>query len=223
MKKIISFSLYGNKPMYTIGAIKNADLAKIIYPDWICLYYIFDCVPKNIIDELRKKENVELKIFNHKMENDSRGMFYRFFPLASKEYDYVICRDTDSRLSYREKYAVDEWISSGKSFHIMRDHPYHKSLIQGGLWGSKCGIIENLLEKINTFSPSKEKGQDERFLEKEIWPHIKDNCTIHDEFWFKCPYPTACKRGKENNGVYFLGQVFDENDKFNDDDLRYFK
>jgi len=34
-KKIISFSLWGDKPMYTIGAIKNAKLAEEIYPGWI--------------------------------------------------------------------------------------------------------------------------------------------------------------------------------------------
>jgi len=34
MKKIISFSLWGDNPVYTQGAIRNAELAKEIYPDW---------------------------------------------------------------------------------------------------------------------------------------------------------------------------------------------
>ena len=49
MKKLICFSLWGDDSTYTIGAIKNADLAKKHYPGWICRYYIADCVPKNII------------------------------------------------------------------------------------------------------------------------------------------------------------------------------
>ena len=32
--KVISFSLWGNKLMYTIGAIRNADLVKQFYPDF---------------------------------------------------------------------------------------------------------------------------------------------------------------------------------------------
>ena len=62
MKKLICFSLWGDDSTYTIGAIKNADLAKKHYPGWICRYYIADCVPKNIIDELSNKDNVEIKL-----------------------------------------------------------------------------------------------------------------------------------------------------------------
>ena len=36
MKKVISFSLYGNDPKYTIGMIKNVNISKELYPDWIC-------------------------------------------------------------------------------------------------------------------------------------------------------------------------------------------
>ena len=39
MKKIISFSLWGNSPKYLIGALKNADLAKEFYRDWECHFY----------------------------------------------------------------------------------------------------------------------------------------------------------------------------------------
>ena len=34
MKKVISFSLWGDIPRYTVGAIKNADLALRFYPDF---------------------------------------------------------------------------------------------------------------------------------------------------------------------------------------------
>ena len=37
MKKIISFSLWGDILTYTQGAIKNVELAKEVFPDWICL------------------------------------------------------------------------------------------------------------------------------------------------------------------------------------------
>ena len=52
MKKVISFSLWGDNPIYTIGAIKNAELAKEIYPDWTCRYYIGKSTPLEIVNKL---------------------------------------------------------------------------------------------------------------------------------------------------------------------------
>ena len=51
MKKIISFCLWGDNPKYTIGAIENAKLAKTIYPDWTCRFYVGTSTPDEIWDE----------------------------------------------------------------------------------------------------------------------------------------------------------------------------
>ena len=48
MKKIISFSLYGTESKYTHGALCNAELAKVIYPEWICRFYCGESVPREI-------------------------------------------------------------------------------------------------------------------------------------------------------------------------------
>lgn len=40
MKKVISFSLWRDKNIYNIGAIKNADDAVTIYPDFECWFYV---------------------------------------------------------------------------------------------------------------------------------------------------------------------------------------
>ena len=53
-KKIIAFSLWGEKPVYNVGAIRNAELAKEIYPDWICRYYLGKSVPFQTIQEFTK-------------------------------------------------------------------------------------------------------------------------------------------------------------------------
>lgn len=39
IKKIIAFSLWGDNPKYTVGAIKNAKLTSEIYPGWISRFY----------------------------------------------------------------------------------------------------------------------------------------------------------------------------------------
>ena len=48
MKKIISFSLWGNNKGYYDGAVKNILLAQKIYPDWICRFYCANDAKKNI-------------------------------------------------------------------------------------------------------------------------------------------------------------------------------
>ena len=80
--KLITFSLWGDNPKYTIGAIKNANLAKEIYPDWICRYYVGKTVPSSIIEELEKMSNVQ--IIRMEEDGDWKGMFWRFEP-ASEE------------------------------------------------------------------------------------------------------------------------------------------
>ena len=53
MKKVISFSLWGDDPKYTIGAIRNAELAKTVYPGWVPRFYCAkNSVPENIINQL---------------------------------------------------------------------------------------------------------------------------------------------------------------------------
>ena len=105
MKKIIAFSLWGDNPKYTVGLIKNLDLAKEIYPGWICRVYCGKSVPENIISEIEKRDNKELIIMDE--QGDWEGMFWRFF--AAEDADIMISRDSDSRLNNREKAAVEQW------------------------------------------------------------------------------------------------------------------
>ena len=77
----------------------------------------------------------------------------------------MIVRDTDSRLGIREKLAVDEWLDSGKKLHIMRDHPYHRVPMLGGMWGCRPVLMDGLFDKIDQHIKSNpdEKGSDQHF------------------------------------------------------------
>lgn len=50
---------------------------------------------------------------------------WRFLPLLDPTVNRVIFRDTDSLVSDREVDAVNEWIKSDTTFHIMRDYVGH--------------------------------------------------------------------------------------------------
>lgn len=207
MKKIISFCLWGNNPKYCIGAIKNSELYKTIYPDWICRFYIGYDVDVKIIHNLIKND-CEVVIMPPNI-NGWINLLWRFKPSIDSEVDIFICRDTDSRLNLREKFAVDEWLKSNKSIHIMRDHPYHNNSMLAGMIGFKRSIFETLNASLRQFTFKDEYGTDYNFFNNVLYPIIKEDCIIHDEIFDKKPFPTK----RLNNE--FVGQVLDENDIVN--------
>lgn len=203
MKKVISFSLWGDNPKYTIGAIENAKLAQEIYPGWDCYFFLGSSVTNTIQDRLLSIPNVVLFYKDH--PGDWRGMFWRFETSYDLEVDVSIFRDTDSRLSLREKYAVDEWLSSDKTFHIMRDHPYHMFPILGGMWGYKKNNKYDMRNLLTSFNKTNRYGTDYEFFSNVLYPMIGEDKTVHDPLVDKKPFPT------ERIDREFVGDVFDEN------------
>ncbi|CAF1463214.1 unnamed protein product, partial [Didymodactylos carnosus] len=116
------------------------------------------------------------------------GKIWRFIPTLDPFVDYVSSRDVDSPLTTREQVAVQQFLTSGKLFHVIRDHPMHGVPILGGLWTTANGknrvfilkLFKVLLnqEKIRNYP----KTHDQTFLEKLIWPHISSFALIHDSF-----------------------------------------
>ena len=204
MKKIISFSLWGDNPVYTIGAIKNAELSLEIYPGWICRYYVGKSVPNEIVSALITKKNTEVFVMNE--AGDWTGMFWRFYPASEPDVEVMISRDTDSRLDKREKAAVDEWLSSDKDFHIMRDHPYHTTEILGGMWGVRGDRLSNMRQMILEYTKGDFWQVDQNFLKEKIYPLVMKHAWIHDEFFEKKPFPLPREQGR------FVGQAYNKDD-----------
>lgn len=205
MKKIISYSLWGNQPKYVAGAIKNAKNNAVIYPDFISRFYVDLIVPKDAIFYLEEMYNTE--VIQRDLVGDWRFSLQRFLPFSEKDVEYFISRDCDSRCSVREKSAVDEWIKSGKDFHIMRDHPFHGNYpILAGMFGSKGGLINNIEEIIQSENLNDMYHSDQFFLQKYIFPLVKNSCLVHDEFFEKKQFPL------KRNELEFVGEPLTEND-----------
>jgi len=188
MKKVLSFSLWGDNPTYNIGAIKNVELAKQYYPDFECWFYIHSpTVPVNTIKILEKFENVKIILKNDDL-NTCKPMCWRFESIDDPDVEIMMSRDTDTRILSREKMAVDEWLESGKLFHIMRDHPDHHYYILGGLFGMKkhsnISNMSNMSNLINNLIQNGPRDYDQDFLKNIIYPIIKDDCLIHASFNF---------------------------------------
>lgn len=209
--KIISFSLWGDKPMYCQGALENIMLAREYYPDWKCRFYVDHSVPKNIIAEIHGNGG-DVQIFETNL-GDFWGMFWRFYANDDPQMEVMISRDCDSRLSIREKVAVDEWLASDKCFHTMHDHYGHRSVpILGGMWGAKKGCIDDIGQKIMKWGKYATKGIDQSFLWNDVWPLVKDKSLKHGpqwgSRWGECvPFPS---HPPMKYGGTYVGEIFDE-------------
>lgn len=96
---------------------------------------------------------------------------------------HVIVRDTDSRLSGRDIAAVRQWEMSGKTIHVMRDHPMHDTPILGGLWGAKPLGVPDFRNHLENYTPDGRHGEDQRFLTKYVYRQYKKEALIHDEIF----------------------------------------
>lgn len=203
MKKLICYSLWGTDPKYTIGAIRNAEQIKSIYPGWIARFYCGTSVPKKIIKQLIE---LDAEIVYMDVPGDWSGMFWRFEAIADNDCEVMLSRDTDSRLTAREFKAVDAWLQSDKLFHVMRDHPEHNTEILGGMWGAKKPILQDMIHLMKSYKKGDFWQVDQNFLREVIWPRVAYTTFTHDPFFSKIPFPTA------RNGLEFIGQVWDENE-----------
>lgn len=195
----ISFSLWGDKPIYNVGAIRNSELIKFIYPNWRMILYYDNSVPKETIEKLIENdvECIDVSDLN------IYGMFWRFFACDIDDAEYVCFRDCDSRISFREYLAVKEWVGSGKTLHVMRDHPAHgvpygndKMGILGGMWGIKSKKV-SMKDLIMDYTMGKtlSYGSDQAFLKSIYRQFANDKCT-HDEFYEKKQFPIKRENGR---------------------------
>lgn len=205
--KAISFSLWGDSPLYLLGAVRNVALAKRIYPEWMCFFYCNSCVPVQTIDALMGADNTAVRRIDSKGSN--RSSMNRFLAVDEPGLTHVIFRDADSRISYRERIAVDAWLQAGTDVHVMRDHPYHSWYIQAGMFGVKPGkFIDHLVPAMNSFV-GEQRTVDQDFMSAYICKRLSSGeitQTVHDPFHARIPFPTGCQRGEANGGVCFVGE-----------------
>ena len=221
IKNVISYSLWGDHPMYWVGALENIKQVKEYFPNWICRFYIDKNCNQELIDTI-KGENVEVVLVDSK--DSFHGMFWRFWASEDPDVDVFLSRDCDSRFSDREVAAINEWLVSDKDFHIMRDHPYHTVPILGGMWGCRNGIMRKigLTKMIESWNQYQRKGIDQDFLGRCVYPLVVNNAMEHSEFNLRFggeirPFPTI------RNNYEFVGDVFDENDVRHPDYWRLIK
>jgi len=177
---LITFSLFGDNPLYCVGAVENARLAKEIYPDWTARFYVAQDVPSTYLDAI---EEYGGDIVYCEKKNSYDGLNWRFRPLHDPDVEYWISRDADSRLSWRERNAVDEWMESDKAAHLLRDCHNHGYTIMAGMFGINNKLFHERYGMINLDNINADyREADQTVLEQHLWPLIKDDHVCHDHW-----------------------------------------
>ncbi|XP_042889467.1 uncharacterized protein LOC122264572 isoform X2 [Penaeus japonicus] len=218
-QKVISYVLFGNKPPYWKAFGKNLNATKILYPGWNVWLYTDPRGREDVLWPLLQDypHFYICDVTNLPSLGDVtniHNMVWRALPLGDEKLSAFFVRDSDSLLLEREAEAVKEWISGNKSFHLLRDHPYHGIPIMGGLWGARwdlkthdipefrktlIGIRDTMIKQAKG---KFKKGLDQQIFKKALYPKTKGDVMSHDSFFCKKfpdgfrPFPTQRVNGQ---------------------------
>jgi hypothetical protein len=188
MKKVISFSLWGDDKLYCQGAIENVACAKKYYPDWVCRFYIeescpaipalseLDCELYIVGDRHNKglwKTAIDRTQDPSVWHNDyaNIGMMWRFGVIDDPNVDIAVFRDCDSRVGARDAQAVQEWLKSGMAMHRMHECREHwNAQVMGGMWGIYPGSVHgDVTDSITNYIENYEKIRKEPWIFVDLW------------------------------------------------------
>lgn len=181
-RNIVAFSLYGANPRYTEGAVLNARAVRFLYLGWFARFYIDDTVPQAVVNTLIAERAEVLKVGG--LASDPAGPLWRFLVADDAGVDRYLLRDADSVVTLREAVAVQEWLVSGRHFHVMRDHPNHSELVLAGMWGGVRGALPPVGPAIQHYLATRQhmlgRTVDQEFLREVMWPTIRRSVLTHD-------------------------------------------
>ena len=182
-QNVIAFSLWGDAPRYLDGALRNVEAADRLYPGWRCRFYLDPTVPEGTVKQLASGGVDIVRMPRHR--NFYEGLFWRFRVAEDDTVRRFLVRDCDAVINPREQAAVEEWLSSDRYFHVMRDYYTHTELILAGLWGGVGGILP-IGKLITDFTRSGAGGAivrtiDQIFLRRMVWPLVRGSLMTHDD------------------------------------------
>lgn len=234
---LVTFTLFGDLPLYTEGAIKNAKLWKL-FLDVDCRFYVGKSVPEQTLVDLAN-EGAQIRYMTG--PEDQTATMWRYEAFQEYDgYDYILSRDVDSRPSERELTVVNEWLESNLPFHIIRDHPYHGVPILAGLFGVKAPLFGLMAEILPSSVPddfykvivkacnhvavaytSNDFYQvDQWWLRLNVYPKLRNKILSHDAFFGfeRKRYRRELPLRDEDNS--FIAECHTENDELRHPDHR---
>ena len=228
-------SLYGKDPKYLWGAIRNAQLAPIFFPEWKLRFYVSHPendhtlrVPKRI---LRKLKQLGAEIAYVKTGSNISPVYWRHLVIDDDRVQAFLIRDADSRLSDRDSGAVKDWLAKWNKtdappiLHCIRDHPSHSNRsIVDGLWGGNAVEIRRMLRSdiastlADLYDIENERNVNSttaHIIGDMIWPLMSSRALCHDSItcgvWpssITKPFPFP-----RSHPMEYLGREFDQHEE----------
>lgn len=181
MVNAFSFCLYGpENPRYYQGMLENVFLAGKHFPTWkVYIYYAPD-VEESMVNHLGACSNVVLRATNI---TGSKNMIHRFFAIDEPDVDIMMVRDADSRIHWKDRWAIREFVASPQLAHTIRDNVVHTAKMMGGLWGLKKSAGINVQQEYASYVEDTSLGHrnahDQNFLADVIYPKVLSYLLVH--------------------------------------------
>jgi hypothetical protein len=107
---------------------------------------------------------------------------YRFFAIDEPDVNVMFVRDADSRMGWKDRWAIREFLASSAGAHVIRDNPMHTAPIPGGLWGMRTqpGLsIRALYEAYPKKGVEDRWKSDQNFLADVLYPKVYRTLLVH--------------------------------------------
>lgn len=176
--KVFSFCLYGPfNRMYYHGLLDNLDIIGRYYPDWKVFVYVGADVTSEFLERLRDHPRVVLRETH---EVGAVNMIHRFFAIDESDVEVMVVRDADSRVHWKDRWAIQAFLESPYIAHTVRDNRVHGAVMMGGIWGMRnCGLsIRELYDEFRTRSVTRVHGYDQDFLTHCVHPRLHDHLLV---------------------------------------------
>lgn len=181
MVNAFSFCLYGPENVrYYPGMLENIYLVGKHFPSWkVYIYYAPD-VEEPMMNQLRACSNVVLIPTGITGE---KNMIHRFFAIDEPGVDLMMVRDADSRIHWKDRWAIRGFVESPCLAHTIRDNVQHGARMMGGLWGIKKMAGINIRAEYNAYIEDSTSwyrtAHDQNFLADVIYPKVLPHLLIH--------------------------------------------
>lgn len=179
---------------YLRGLHLNIRVAELLYPGWKVVVMTDQSVISSGYWQYLCKlcTNDRIDMYTLSDSELCRMMLYRLLPMfimegGESKYDRVLCRDTDSLLSYRERQAIEYWCRGTKMAHSLTDSVSHNIPLMGGMIGLMSGPFRDRMgvksfDELLSLSHGidfNRKGADQDFLNRYVLPKVADSITEH--------------------------------------------
>jgi hypothetical protein len=188
MVSVFSFCIYGPEiPKYYHGLLENIQLINRHYPGWLIYVYAGDDVPAHFLATLRSNPSV---VVHETGVHGQLNTLHRFFAIDDPVVEVVLMRDADSRVHWKDRWAINDFLSTRHGAHIVRDHEQHGAYILAGLWGIRKGVLPfSVRAAFEAWTPvhlgsgdpkdPTSFGMDQNFLTHVLYPVIRSTALIH--------------------------------------------